>query len=90
MGQCVCAFILFDTVRWVFGGPELPWVANRYGTDSAFCAMLVMLQSWIPYSVVEAEKINSFKMVVDEFGDALSGLPEWLLEAGRRCQGDKL
>lgn len=51
-------------------------VAGRYGTNSAFCAVLVTSQSSIPYSVVEAEKINSLKMVVDKFRDAFSGLPE--------------
>lgn len=63
-------------MRWVFGVPEPPCVAVRYGTNRAFCAMLVTLQSSIPYSVTEAGKINSVKMVVDKFRDALSGLPE--------------
>jgi len=40
----------------VLGVPELPCVAGRYGTNSAFCAVLVMLQISIPYSVVKAKK----------------------------------
>lgn len=46
-------------MRWVLGVPQSPSVAGRYGTDSAFCAMLVTLQSSIPCSVVETEKIAS-------------------------------
>lgn len=73
--MCGLSFLILHEMG--VGVPELPCVASRYGTNSAFCAVLVTLQrSSIPYSVVEAEKINSFKMVVDKSRDALSGLPE--------------
>lgn len=69
----VCRGDLSSPIPYEMGvrSTELPCVAGRYGTSSAVCAVLVSLQISITYSVVKAEKINSFKMVVGKFKDAL-------------------
>lgn len=68
-------------MRWVLGVPQSPSVAGRYGADSAFCAVLVTLQSSIPCSVVEIENISSLKVVVDNFRVA-QGSPSDCLNLG--------